>query len=258
MSEMGHRSRPCQACLLLASTRRQTSRERGRARDAETELEVLLFGDVAIEGINHLFVSTYPRLLRRPYRVAVSIHEGRDRLRQSLRIGGGGRGMRNEGCQTYTPPRRPKLHGPGSTGSGHGALAASCAPAPNSRASRPAPKRWVGFQGDKAKSRKHGNLKKTRHRGSCGASLKHRARDAGGNGGLAALQSGGGSIKPPSCFGAARHRGPWVRQDPGVPRRPHFGRRRLGMRRAPGAETTGGRSVGWTTAERWSGNRGSA
>jgi hypothetical protein len=54
--------------------------------------------------------------------------------------------------------------------------------------------------------------------GWCGASLKHRARDAGGTGGLAVFIH-------PECPGVARCQGPWVRRSfhgalrtPGVPR----------------------------------------
>ena len=52
------------------------------------------------------------------------------------------------------------------------------------------------------------------HRGSCGAGLKHRARDAGQPADLRLYLLGN--------LGVARRRGPRVPRDPGVPRRPRL------------------------------------
>ena len=84
------------------------------------------------------------------------------------------------------------------------------------------------------------------HRGSCGAGFKHRARDAGE---MADLRSYRTRLhrKASSRSGLARGLSPWVRQDPGVPRRPSLFERRSWIkpraRNAPRERERLGRSM---------------
>jgi hypothetical protein len=84
--------------------------------------------------------------------------------------------MRNEGRQTYAPPRQPKPHGPealaGASLGAHGGSAVRRLPAARFC-------RWPRSGGQAFKPEREGSLKSNDHRGLCGASFKHRARDAG-------------------------------------------------------------------------------
>jgi hypothetical protein len=93
-------------------------------------------------------------------------------------------------------------------------------------------RRWSPSGGEASAPEREGSLKSNGHRGSRSIRLKHRARDAGEMADLRSYRL---------RLSAARRSGPRVRQDPGVPRRPH------------GAEATGAARAPLTkrAAERW-------
>ena len=101
-----------------------------------------------------------------------------------------------------------------------------------------APKRWVGLQ-DEAPSAcapKLGSLKRQRaHRGFCGASLKHRARDAGRTADLRIYNR----RRPRKPLSASAPRGAGARGS-----HPHVAGGASRNEAQPGAATTGMRSVG--------------
>jgi hypothetical protein len=90
------------------------------------------------------------------------------------------------------------------------------------------PKRWIGMPRNPRESR--GCLKRSAHRGRCGANLKHRARDAFGSGGTAALSG----LDKPRCREASGPAGP--SGPTGVPRALLFGARRNLEGGLPGAD----------------------
>jgi hypothetical protein len=77
--------------------------------------------------------------------------------------------MRSEGCQTYTPLRRPKLHGPGATGSRH---RASWWQRRNSVPTGKALSRPKAVGRPRSTPQGGRGPENSAHRGSCGASLK--------------------------------------------------------------------------------------
>jgi hypothetical protein len=82
---------------------------------------------------------------------------------------------------------------------------------------RQALQRWIGSTSSQGKE-----PERSVHRGSCGAGFKHRARDAGEMADLRKSKHRTALYrKASSRLIAARRSGPRVRQDPGVPRRPH-------------------------------------
>ncbi len=124
---------------------------------------------------------------------------------------GADRGRWSRKGATRTPAsRQPKLHGPdalagASLGTHGGGVVRRL---PSARCCR-----WSPSGGEAPAPEREGSLKSNGHRGSCGAGFKHRARDARE---MADLRSYRRRLS------AARRSGPRVRQDPGVPRRPHF------------------------------------
>jgi hypothetical protein len=121
-----------------------------------------------------------------------------------------GRWPVKRGAKTYTPPRQPKLHGPdalaGASLGTHGGGVVRRLPSARRR-------RWSPSGGEASAPEREGSLKSNDHRGSRSIRLKHRARDAGEMADLRSYRL---------RLSAARRSGPRVRQDPGVPRRPHF------------------------------------
>jgi hypothetical protein len=82
---------------------------------------------------------------------------------------------------------------------------------------RQSPQRWRDPRSKRFGAR---GSERSVHRGPCGASLKHRARNAGDTADLR-LIFGRRSFRNERCrhcSDAARRRGPWVRRGPGVPR----------------------------------------
>ena len=118
-------------------------------------------------------------------------------------------------CNTHTQRRRPKPRGPGATGSRQRALGGSAVTPYQRSGAAEAQERWIGPKVAQGAKGPENDV----HRESRGASLKHRARDAGEKADLRFLQYG---RRPwpgsPFRFGVARCRSPWVRSTPGVPR----------------------------------------
>jgi hypothetical protein len=111
-----------------------------------------------------------------------------------------GRWLRT-GAERTPNARRPKLHGPGATSVRVTGPSKACAVPPVRRAGAGSgPKRWLG------NLRPPGAMQSKPQTSRAGRWRK---------GGLAETAS--------DCLRAARRDGPWVRQDPGVPRRPHPG-----------------------------------
>ena len=152
------------------------------------------------QEFNHILVSTYAH----PLRTALGLprldpREGRGRV---SRCGSGAvvSGMRNEGCQTYTPPRRPKPWGPVATASQHReTLGGEC---------RTLPCRWAGaHRGPRAVVK---TLRKRRARGvlksqTTGGPTEQASNTARGT--LEERRTCGTEIRTPRCGDASRSRG---------------------------------------------------
>ncbi len=104
-------------------------------------------------------------------------------------------------CGRATPVRRPKPRGPGAPAARHRDMTADASGGVIPLSYRPPPQRWVGPVSRQPE--KGAGPERSAHRGPCGASLKHRARDADGFGGLAVFTHS-------ASLGVARHRGPRV------------------------------------------------
>jgi hypothetical protein len=119
------------------------------------------------------------------------------------------------GAKTYTPPRQPKPHGPEALA---GASLGPTVAVPYG-GYRPPGLPMARSGGEAFAPEREGSLKSNGHRGSCGASQQHRARDAGE---MADLRSSKiwtvSDREMPSRLILARGSGPRVRHGPGVPR----------------------------------------
>ena len=116
----------------------------------------------------------YPRPQNLTDNARASIHEGRFRRRLGVRIGGGGLGWvqhahpHRGGRSRTVPARHPRVAGAlGDMPYRRRCRAPSCMSRPQQR--------WLGVVPEEEGTEPEMSV----HRGSCGAGLKHRARDAG-------------------------------------------------------------------------------
>jgi hypothetical protein len=130
---------------------------------------------------------------------------------------GADRGRWSRQGATRTPAsRQPKLHGPGPPAADHGALG-GCArrryPSPACSQGPLAVDRRPGASRGRVKGQSTGGRAEQASNTACGTPEKWRT--------CGSRQPDGASSKSIVRLRLARGSGPWVRQDPGVPRRPH-------------------------------------